>query len=212
MPDHLHRLIERYPTLAVCREDLRATVELLTGLFRADGKLLLCGNGGSASDCEHIVGELMKGFLKRRPLPATEGARLVAAGGADLGGEIAARLQGALPAIALTSSVALGTAVLNDVHGDMIYAQQVHGLGRAGDALLGISTSGNARNVLNASVVAHARGMKTILLTGRTGGKLLPHADVAIRVPADGVVEIQEFHLPIYHALCLQLEETFFES
>ncbi len=208
----LDRLIERYPALAECHDDLRTTLDTLAATFRAGGKLLLCGNGGSASDCEHIVGELMKGFLKRRPLPAAEADRIVAVGGADLGGEIASRLQGALPAVALTSSIALGSAVLNDVHGDMIYAQQVHGLGRAGDALLGISTSGNARNVLHACIVARARGMKTVLLTGRTGGSLRAHADVAIRVPADNVVEIQEFHLPIYHALCLELEETFFPS
>ena len=212
MTDHLHRLIERYPALAACRDDLRAALDGLTEVFHAGGKLLLCGNGGSASDCEHIVGELMKSFLKSRPLPATETEKIVAAGGADLGGEIAGRLQGALPAVALTSCISLGSAVLNDTHGEMIYAQQVYGLGRAGDALLGISTSGNARNVLNACVVARARGMRTILLTGRTGGKLLPYADVAIRVPADHVVEIQEYHLPIYHALCLALEETFFPS
>ena len=143
-------------------------------------------------------------------MPSAETARLVAAGGEALGHEIAGRLQGALPAVSLTSCVALGTAVLNDTHGDMIYAQQVHGLGRAGDALLGISTSGNARNVLHACVVARARGMRTVLLTGRTGGSLRVHADVAIRVPADNVVEVQEFHLPVYHALCLELEETFF--
>ena len=208
----LDRLIERYPALAECRDDLRAVRDLLAATFRTGGKLLLCGNGGSASDCEHIVGELMKGFLKRRPLPAAEAERIVAVGGADVGGEIAERLQGALPAVALTSSVALGSAVSNDVHGDMIYAQQVHGLGRPGDALLGISTSGNARNVLHACVVARARGMRTILLTGRTGGSLRAHADVAIRVPADNVVEIQEFHLPVYHALCLELEEAFFPS
>ena len=212
MTDHLDRLTERYPALAACRADLGAAVDLLAGTFRQGGKLLLCGNGGSASDCEHITGELMKGFLKRRPLPADETTRLVAAGGEELGHAIAARLQGALPAVSLPSCVALGTAVLNDTHGDMIYAQQVHGLGRAGDVLLGISTSGNARNVLHACVVARARGMKTILLTGRTGGTLLPYADVAIRAPADGVVEIQEFHLPIYHALCMELEETFFAS
>ena len=212
MTDHLYRLIERYPALAACRDDLRATHDTLAATFRAGGKLLLCGNGGSAADCEHITGELMKSFLKPRPLPTDEIERIVAAGGADLGGEIAGWLQGALPAVALTSSVSLGSAVLNDTHGEMIHAQQVHGLGRAGDALLGISTSGNARNVLNACVVARARGMRTILLTGRTGGKLLPYADVAIRVPADHVVEIQEYHLPIYHALCLALEETFFPS
>ena len=209
MTDHLSRLIERYPVLAVCRDDIHAALELLVRLYRSGNKLLVCGNGGSASDSEHIVGELMKGFLKPRPLPPEEAERLAGAGGA-LGREIAARLQGALPALALTSQVALGTAVSNDIHGDMVFAQAVHGLGRAGDALLGISTSGNARNVINACVVARSREMKTILLTGRTGGNLLAHADVAIRVPADTVVEIQELHLPVYHTLCMELEEIFF--
>ena len=209
MTDHLSRLIERYPVLAVCRDDIQAALELLVRLYRSGNKLLVCGNGGSASDSEHIVGELMKGFLKPRPLPPEEADRLAGTGGA-LGREIAARLQGALPALALTSQVALGTAVSNDIHGDMVFAQAVHGLGRAGDALLGISTSGNARNVINACVVARARKMKTILLTGRTGGNLLAHADVAIRVPADTVVEIQELHLPVYHTLCMELEEIFF--
>ena len=209
MTDHLSRLIERYPVLAVCRDDIHAALELLVRLYRSGNKLLVCGNGGSASDSEHIVGELMKGFLKPRPLPPEEAERLAGAGGA-LGREIAARLQGALPALALTSQVALGTAVSNDIHGDMVFAQAVHGLGRVGDALLGISTSGNARNVINACVVARSREMKTILLTGRTGGNLLAHADVAIRVPADTVVEIQELHLPVYHTLCMELEEIFF--
>ena len=209
MVNHLDRLIERYPALVVCRADLDAAFDLFVGLYRAGRKLLVCGNGGSASDSEHIVGELMKGFLKRRPLPQEQAARLREVGG-TLGIEIAERLQGALPALALTSPVALSTAISNDIGGDMVYAQQVHGLGVAGDALLGISTSGNARNVINACVVARARGMKTVVLTGRTGGHLLPHADVAIRVPADEVAGIQEFHLPVYHALCLGLEETFF--
>ena len=209
MTDHLSRLIERYPILFPCRGDIQAVIEELTRLYRAGNKLLVCGNGGSASDSEHIVGELMKGFLLKRPLPPTEASRLAEVGGA-LGREIAARLQGALPAIALTSPVAISTAVSNDIHGDMVFAQQVNGLGSAGDALLGISTSGNARNVINACVVARARGMKTIVLTGRTGGGLRAHADMAICVPADGVVEIQELHLPVYHVLCMALEETFF--
>lgn len=212
MTDRFHDLTARYSKLVGCREEVRAAFRLLKRCFQAGGKLLLCGNGGSASDCEHIVGELMKSFLKRRSLPAAETKRLIAVGGLTLGGDVAAKLQGALPAISLTSSVALGTAILNDTHGDMVYAQQVHGLGRAGDVLLGISTSGNARNVLRAFVVARARGMKTLLLTGRTGGKLRPHADVAVCVPADDVVEIQELHLPVYHALCLELEEAFFPS
>lgn len=209
MTDQISRLVERYPVLAACREDLRTALDTLVTVFRSGGKLLVCGNGGSASDSEHIVGELMKGFLLRRPLSPDETEGLAASGG-DLGRELAGRLQGALPAVALTSPLALGTAVANDLGGDLVYAQQVHGLGRPGDALLGISTSGNAGNVINACVVARARGMKTLLLTGRTGGKLLPHADVAIRAPADNVVEIQELHLPVYHALCLALEEIFF--
>ena len=199
-------LFKRYPTLEACEQDLRAAFDLLATAFRSGNKLLLCGNGGSAADCEHIVGELMKGFLKRRPISAEDTAKLEAAGGK----EIAGRLEGALAAIALPSQMSLLTATANDSDYDLTFAQQVYGLGRPGDALLAISTSGRAKNVCNAVIVAKAFGLKSIALTGRTGGKLAPLADVAIRVPSDNVAEIQELHLPVYHWLSTELEAAFF--
>jgi D-sedoheptulose 7-phosphate isomerase len=155
-----------------------------------------------------MVAELMKGFLKRRPIPPAHAAQLEQAGPG--GKAIAARLQGTLAAISLPSQVSLITAIANDLDYDMIFAQQVYGLGRPGDVLLAISTSGKSRNVSNAVLVAKAFGLKSIALTGRAGGDLAPLADVAIKVPADDVAEIQELHLPVYHWLSTELEETFF--
>jgi D-sedoheptulose 7-phosphate isomerase len=211
MTSHLSRLTERYPVLASCAGDIAAAFDVLQNLFSSGNKLLICGNGGSAADSEHMVGELMKGFMKPRKIPADDAAKVEKSGGAD-GAAVSARLQGALSAIALTSQVSLNTAVSNDTHAEMIFAQQVYGLGRKGDAVLGISTSGNARNVINAFIVARALEMKTIALTGRNGGLLPPFADIAIRVPADSVLEIQELHLPVYHALCVELEDRFFPA
>jgi len=211
MTSHLSRLTERYPALAPCAIDIAAAFDVLENLFSSGNKLLICGNGGSAADSEHMVGELMKGFMKPRKIPAADAAKVEKSGGAD-GAAVSARLQGALPAIALTSQVSLNTAVSNDTHAEMIFAQQVYGLGRKGDAVLGISTSGNARNVINAFIVARALEMKTIALTGRSGGRLPPFADIVIRVPADSVLEIQELHLPVYHALCVELEDRFFPA
>ncbi len=172
--------------------------------------MLVCGNGGSASDSEHLVADLVKGFISNRPIPTAERERLRLVAGAR-GTEIAERLQGALPAVALISQAALVTAVGNDVDYDMVFAQQVHGLGRRGDVLIAISTTGNSGSVVNAAVVARARSMHVIALTGRDGGDLAGFADIAIQVPADRVYEVQELHLPVYHALALALEERFFE-
>jgi D-sedoheptulose 7-phosphate isomerase len=205
------QLIARYPALDCCCSDILATIAALRSVFSSGKKLLVCGNGGSAADSEHIVGELMKGFLKKRPIGEPARERLAAVAGRE-GAEVAANLQGALPAIALTSQVSLTSAISNDTDSNMVFAQQVYGLGDAGDALLGISTSGNSSNVINAFIVAKALGVQTIALTGRSGGRLASLADIAIRVPADGVAEIQEFHLPVYHALCIDLEEAFFSS
>lgn len=202
----LSSLFERYPTLEACEQELRAAFDLLATAFRSGNKLLVCGNGGSAADSEHLVGELMKGFLKRRPISAEDAAKLEAAGGK----EIAGRLEGALAAIALPSQISLLTATANDGDYDLTFAQQVYGLGRPGDALLAISTSGRAKNVCNAVIVAKAFGLKSIALTGRTGGELAPLADIAIRVPSNHVAEIQELHLPVYHWLSTELEATFF--
>ena len=207
MNTHLRSLFDRYPTLQACERDLLAAFDLLAAAYRNGNKLLVCGNGGSAADSEHIVAELMKGFLKRRPISAADAAKLEAISG---GKEIARRLQGTLTAISLPSQVSLLTAVANDGDYDLTFAQQVYGLGRAGDVLLAISTSGNSANVNNAVIVAKAFGLKSIALTGKSGGKLAPLADIAIKVPSDNVAEIQELHLPVYHWLSTELEETFF--
>jgi len=208
MNPYVDELCARYPVLVTCREEIEKAIDLLKGTFTGGGKLLLCGNGGSASDAEHISGELMKGFNLRRPISQAEREKLASIAGEDIG----AFLQGALPAIPLTGQIALSTAVANDNRGDMIFAQQVYGLGRPGDVLLGMSTSGNSANVIQAFHVAKLKGVSTILLTGSKGGKLAPIADIAIRVPADKVFQIQELHLPIYHAICLALEAEFFPS
>jgi phosphoheptose isomerase len=172
-------------------------------------KILLCGNGGSAADCEHIVGELMKGFLLKRrvDLAFIESLKKVAPDDVDF---LSNNLQGALPAISLVSHSALMTAFANDVAPDLVFAQQVYGYGNAGDILVGISTSGNSKNVLHALKVAKAKGLRTIGLTGRTGGAMNEFCDVTIKVPWDDTPSIQERHLPIYHSLCIMLEEEFF--
>ena len=205
----LSSLFERYPLLRPCEEQLRAALQTLAAAYRSGNKLLVCGNGGSAADSEHIVGELMKGFLKRRPISADHAAKLETAAGAA-GKEIARRLEGALAAISLPSQMSLLTATANDGAYDLTFAQQVYGLGRPGDALVAISTSGKSRNVCNAVIVAKAFGLKSIALTGRSGGELATLADIAIRVPSDNVAEIQELHLPVYHWLSTELEAEFF--
>ena len=207
MNTRLPSLFDRYPTLRACERDLRAAFDLLATAYRNGNKLLVCGNGGSAADSEHIVGELMKGFLKRRPISEADAAKLEAVAG---GKEIAGRLQGTLAAISLPSQTSLLTAVANDGDYDLTFAQQVYGLGRAGDVLLAISTSGNSANVNNAAIVAKAFGLKSIALTGKSGGALAPLVDLAIKVPSDNVAEIQELHLPVYHWLSTELEAAFF--
>ena len=166
------------------------------------GKLLLCGNGGSGADAEHWAGELLKGFLSKRPLGNAERERL--------GEELASNLQGGIPAIPLTGFVSLRTAWLNDCDPDYLYAQLVYALGKPGDLLVGISTSGNAGNVGHALEVAAHNGLKTVALTGSGGGRAAELAQVAIKVPAQEVHFVQELHLPVYHTLCLMLEEAFF--
>ncbi|PYJ09991.1 MAG: phosphoheptose isomerase [Verrucomicrobia bacterium] len=209
MTKRLSLLLERYPVLRPCETELSGALDLLVAAYRAGNKLLVCGNGGSAADSEHMVAELMKGFLKRRPISSADLAKLEAANDPD-GKTIASRLQGALPAISLASPLSLITAIANDIDFEMVFAQQVYGLGRAGDVLLGISTSGNSRDVSNAVIVAKALGLGTIVLTGRSGGTLAPLAEVSIKVPADDIAEIQELHLPVYHWLSTELEEIFF--
>ena len=206
----LEELIGRYPVLEPCRESIRQAYQALEECFLAGGKLLVAGNGGSAADSDHIVGELMKGFVKKRPLPDSLVQALKEAD-PQRGAELSQKLQGAIPAIALTNHVALSSAFANDVDGILSYAQQVNGYGNRGDVFLGISTSGNAENVMYAAVTARAKGMKIIGLTGRDGGKLGAFADISIVVPKQETYQIQELHLPVYHALCLMLEKRFYD-
>jgi D-sedoheptulose 7-phosphate isomerase len=208
--DYIQTLITRYPDLSPCADDVRTTYDILRDTVHAGRKILVCGNGGSASDAEHIVGELMKGYMLKRPLPTNVRERLRGFF-PDEGDYLADHLQGAIQAIALGSHTALTTAFANDVAPDMIFAQQVYGYGQPGDTLLALSTSGNSGNVVRAVQVACAMGLHTIALTGQSGGKLKTLCDVTIRVPSDRTPDIQERHLPIYHALCEALEAEFFE-
>jgi len=201
-------VIIRYPILQGCQDDIQAALDMLIGCYRNGGKVLLCGNGGSASDCGHITGELMKGFLKKRPITGKLANELEA----QPDGALLAKLQGALPAIDLTVHNALIAAFANDVDAGLAYAQQVVGYGKQGDVLIAISTSGNAKNVQLAAQAAHAVDMKVLGLSGGTGGGLLPLCDVCICVPAQLTHEVQELHLPVYHMLCAGVEAAFFDT
>lgn len=204
---HLECLIKSYPELEPIRGDIITAFELLSKAFLANGKLLVCGNGGSSSDADHIAGELMKGFLLKRPIDLETILRIRQI---DPESKLPELLQSALPAINLSAHTALITAISNDINYDMVYAQQLLGYGEKGDVFIGISTSGNSRNVNNAAVVAKALDIKTIGLTGFSGGEMSDLYDLIIRVPANETTRIQELHLPIYHALCAMLEEEFF--
>ena len=208
---HIDGLIVRYPRLAVCREDIIKAFDVLSESFAAGGKLLVCGNGGSSSDSEHIVGELMKGFCLKRGLPP---ARVEALKAVDpgMGAVLAGSLQEALPAICLTGHASLTTAFMNDADADLVFAQQVNGYGIENDVFMGISTSGNSRNVCYAAVTARAKGLKVIGLTGERKSRLTEFSDVCIRVPETETYKVQELHLPVYHCLCLMLEDRFFGS
>ncbi len=204
----IETLLSRYPCLKDHEPAISEATELLIDAFRNGKKLLTCGNGGSAADALHIVGELMKSFTKNRPIPDDMKETLSASG--ERGEFLASHLQGALPAISLVNEVSLQTAYGNDVAPVLEFAQQVYGYGTEGDVLLGISTSGNSENVICACEVARAKGMKTIALTGLGGGKLRAVSDVLIDVPETETYRIQELHLPIYHAICIALEDELF--
>lgn len=209
MEEQLNILVERYPKLVVCKEDIKKAYELLEAAYSNGRKLLVCGNGGSASDSEHIVGELMKEFKLKRKVYSDHAAALKEID-PELGQVLADNLQGALPAICLTGHSSLTTAFMNDANADLVFAQQVNGYGKPGDVFLGISTSGNSKNVLYAAVNAKAKGLKVIGLTGAKENNLMKFADVCIRVPETETYKIQELHLPVYHCLCLMLEDKFF--
>ena len=204
-----NNLIERYPVLESSKDDIYQAYKVLEECYLNGNKLLVAGNGGSAADAEHIVGELMKSFIKRRPLEEDLKNKMIQLE-PEMGSVLAEKLEGTLPALSLNMNIGLNTAFLNDVDGLLILAQEVQGYGNPGDVFLGISTSGNSVNVNYAAIVARAKGMKTIALTGKDGGKLKDKVDVAIVVNEMETFKIQELHLPVYHALCLMLEERFF--
>ena len=210
--DYIGLLVKRYPEFEVIKDDILTSFEILKECYKNGGKLLVCGNGGSASDSEHIVGELMKGFKNPRCLSEDLKNKLKKID-PNVGEILGNNLQMPLEAIALTGELALNTAIINDCNngGELCFANQVLGYGHKNDVLLAISTSGNSNNVYNACVVAKAKGLKIIGLTGKTGGKLKKISDCAIVAPSDETYMIQELHLPIYHTLCLMLEEEFFK-
>lgn len=206
---HVELLISRYPVLECCEDSIIRAYFMLEESYAAGHKLLVAGNGGSAADSEHIVGELMKGFKLARKLDEAISQKLINES-EELGKTLAENLQGALPAIALDGHPALSTAYMNDCEPLLCFAQQVNGYGAEGDVFLGISTSGNSKNILYAAVTAHAKGMKVIGLTGAKDSKLDVLSDVCIKVPQTETYMIQELHLPVYHCLCLMLEDRFF--
>ena len=206
---HIDELLKRYAALETCKYDILTAYEIMYEAYSKGRKLLVCGNGGSASDSEHIVGELMKEFKLKRKV-YNDHATALKAIDPELGQVLAENLQGALPAICLTGHSSLTTAFMNDANADLVFAQQVNGYGKPGDVFLGISTSGNSKNVLYAVVNAKAKGLKVIGLTGTQENKLMKYADVCIRVPETETYKIQELHLPVYHCLCLMLEDKFF--
>ncbi len=205
----LEQLIDKYPVLESCKAQIWEAFEVLRECYRKDGMLLVCGNGGSAADSEHIAGELMKEFAIRRPLSEKECARLEEVS-PEHGKILGEHLQGSLPTIPLTGNLALSTAYANDAVPELVFAQQVYGYGRPEHVLLGISTSGNSGNVIYAAETAKLKEMSVIGLTGKSGGKLKELCDVCICVPETVTADIQELHLPVYHALCRMVEEEFF--
>lgn len=192
-------LYEKYTALEVCREDIEKALELILHTYQNGGKVLVCGNGGSAADSEHIVGELMKGFLLKRPVRDERIPERLRAG-----------LQGSLPAISLPSQCAILSAFINDVDPEMMYAQLVYGYAKEKDLLIGLSTSGNSKNVVNAIEVAKCLGMKTLSLTGAKESRMWELSDVTIRVPETETYKVQEYHLPVYHYLCAEVERIMF--
>lgn len=197
----MNDLMKRYPALKPLEKNIQSAMGLIIDTYENGGKILVCGNGGSASDSDHIVGELMKGFMLKREVTDSR-----------IPEELRARLQGSLPAISLPAQSAILSAYINDVDPEMMYAQLVYGYADAKDLIIGISTSGNSKNVVNALAVAKSLGAKTLALTGVSGGKLGELADVLINVPENETYKVQEYHLPVYHYLCAQTEKFFFDK
>ncbi len=206
----LEELIERYPILKECKNDIDEAFKVMVKSFETSHKMLIAGNGGSAADSNHIVGELMKSFELKRPISKELYEKIIK--NEKYGEMLANSLQGALPTISLNNHESLNTAFLNDVNPYVTFAQQVFGYGQTDDVFLGISTSGNSKNIVMAAIVAKAKGMKVIGLTGKKDSDLSSIADITIKVPETRVFKIQELHLPVYHCLCLMLEKYFFEN
>ena len=206
---HIDLLMERYPALKPVKQNIIDAYLIMEECYRHDGKMLIAGNGGSAADAEHIAGELMKRFRTPRPVTPEMAEKLMMIDPIR-GKNLVNNLERSLMAIPLVAHEALSTAYINDVDGLGVFAQQLFGFGRPGDVFLGISTSGNSKNVLSATVVARALGIKVIGLTGAKGGELADVADVTVRVPETETYMIQELHLPVYHCWCLMLEDRFF--
>jgi len=205
----LEELMERYHALEECRAEIERAGELMMETYRAGGKIMVCGNGGSCADSDHIVGELMKGFLKLRPIKGKKRDALCQALG-DSGEEIVDKLQGGIPAISLPAQAAVLSAFANDVDASLVYAQLVYGYARKGDLLIGLSTSGNSKNVVAAARVAKAVGISALALTGSRESKLSAICDRTVRVPETETFKVQELHLPIYHYLCAYMENEIF--
>jgi phosphoheptose isomerase len=205
----LENLFVNYPQLVSCRNDIEKAFAILKQCYISGGKVLICGNGGSAADSEHIVGELMKGFMLKRNI-CNEDVEKIRKAFPEDSEFLSNNLQGALPAISLVSQSAISSAFINDVEAEMVFAQQVYGYLKDEDVVIGLSTSGNAKNVVNAIKVAKAMSAKTIGLTGEIGGIMKDLCDVSIKAPADETYRIQEYHLPIYHALCAMIEVEVF--
>lgn len=192
-------LYERYPALEECRKDIEKALEVMIETYKKGGKILICGNGGSASDSDHIVGELLKGFTLKRPVSDERIPERLSRG-----------LQGSLPAISLPSQCAILSAYINDVDPEMMYAQLVYGYAKEEDLVIGLSTSGNSKNVVNAIEVAKCMGVKTLCMTGKNESKMSELSDVTIQVPETETYKVQEYHLPVYHYLCAEVERFFF--
>lgn len=197
----MNELLERYPSLQICKKDIEDALNLMIDTYKNDGKILVCGNGGSAADSEHIVGELMKGFMLKREVKDER-----------IPEELSCKLQGALPSISLVSQTGVLSAFINDVAPDMMYAQLVYGYGRKGDLLICLSTSGNSKNCVNAAEVAKCIGVNVLSLTGEKESKLSEISDCTIKVPETETFKVQEYHLPVYHYLCAMTENYFFEK
>ncbi len=211
MNDKMKELFQRYPALASCEESLNAALSTMEKTYRDGGTILLCGNGGSCADCDHIVGELMKGFLSLRPMDDATKHALTERCPGD-GAKMAERLQRGIPAISLAAHAGVMTAFSNDVDPDLVYAQLVYAFARPHDLVMGISTSGNSKNVVAALKMAAAMGLSTVGLTGGKDCAMDQICDVTVKAPETETFKVQEYHLPIYHYLCAALEETLFEK